>query len=168
MAVENKGSLGLILFANLILAIAMIIVIPVAVAGNGAISEQLISKDYKVCARGPKRLAVNRYDIIDIEKVVIGWREEKPFAEIIFSEMGVGAYSKMIRDAALSGVILENGGDIVVYGQIFQRDGLFFIAKLLRKGRDPLWVYIKFFGPVNSATQVRAMKFVAALGACSK
>jgi hypothetical protein len=165
--VETSHARGLICWFYAIAVISVLLVLPAENACAKTASEQSISEDYKVCVRGVGQLAISRYDIIDVEKVVVGWRKQRPFAEFAFNEMGVGAYSKMLRDTASKGVVLSAGSDVVVYGQMFQSDGLLFIAKSLRANRDPVWIYAKFFGPVTSDSQASAMKIMAALRTCA-
>lgn len=73
----------------------------------------------------------------------------------------------MLQDTASKGVTLSNGSGVVVYGQMFQSDGLLFIAKSVRADRDPVWIYAKFYGPITSDSQASAMKMMAALRSCA-
>ncbi len=163
---ETSHLRWLICWSYAIAAISILGAFPSAIAGGKTTSEQPISVDYKVCARGVDQLSISRYDIIDVEKVVVGWHKQRPFAEFVFNEMGVGAYSKMLLDTASEGVTLSDGSGVVVYGQMFQSDGLLFISRSLREDRDPVWIYAKFFGPITSDLQASAMKMMASLSSC--
>lgn len=145
--------------------VVLLITLPVNFLFAKSWDEQPISADYKICINKFDDLTIRRFDAIDVEKVYVS-KGGKIFAEFVFDEMGAGAYSKMIQDAALEGVMLHNGSHIVVYGQLFHRDGLFFIAKSTQPSLPPVWIYAKFFGETTLEVQSAALRLMTSLKPC--
>ncbi len=162
---EVRGRGGREWWCAIAASVILLVALPAGFLFASSWKERAISVDYKVCVIGADEFTVHRYDVIDVEKVHLSKRG-KIFAELIFSEMGTGAYSKMIQDAAVTGVSLRKDSHIIVYGQLFQRDGLFFIAKSSQPNLPPVWIYAKFFDGSTLDAQSSALKMMASLKPC--
>jgi len=143
----------------------LLLALPLAASASDSIQ---LSSEFDTCVVGVgDGLSIDRREVVDVEVVRIT-RDGSLVAELAFDEMGIGAYTRAVREPARAGAQMRQNSNVTYFGELYQDGDLVVIARVSSPDKPHAWIYAEFPGLGSPDLAANANWLLQSLASCRK